>query len=92
MTPATSSTCPAPPCLKSSPHQAEAQRFLAFIVSKQGQEIIAHSESYEYPLGSGVTTAQGLRPFDTLRPAPISVAELGDGAQAIALLQEVQLL
>jgi iron(III) transport system substrate-binding protein len=78
--------------LKSSPHQAEAQRFLAFIVSKQGQQIIAHSQSYEYPLGSGVTTAQGLRPFDTLRPAPISVAELGDGSQAIALLQEVQLL
>jgi iron(III) transport system substrate-binding protein len=78
--------------LKSSPHQAEAQRFLAFIVSKQGQEIIAHSQSYEYPLGSGVTTAQGLRPFATLRPAPISVAELGDGSGAIALLQQVQLL
>jgi iron(III) transport system substrate-binding protein len=78
--------------LQSSEHKAEAQRFLAFIVSKQGQEIIAHSESYEYPLGSGVTTAQGLRPFDTLQPAPVSIAELGDGSAAIALLQKVQLL
>jgi iron(III) transport system substrate-binding protein len=70
--------------LKSSQHKAEAERFLAFIVSRQGQEIIAHSQSYEYPLGSGVTTAQGLRPF--------TIAELGDGSAAIALLQKVQLL
>jgi iron(III) transport system substrate-binding protein len=78
--------------LKSSTHRADAQRFLAFIVSRQGQEIIAHSQSYEYPLGSGVTTAKGLRPFDTLQPAPLTIAELGDGSAAIALLQKVQLL
>jgi iron(III) transport system substrate-binding protein len=78
--------------LKSSTHQAEAQRFLAFIVSRKGQEIIAHSQSYEYPLGSGVTTAKGLRPFDTLQPAPLTIAQLGDGSAAIALLQKVQLL
>jgi iron(III) transport system substrate-binding protein len=78
--------------LKSSQHKAEAERFLAFLVSRQGQEIIAHSQSYEYPLGSGVTTAQGLRPFATLQPAPVTIAELGDGSAAIALLQKVQLL
>jgi iron(III) transport system substrate-binding protein len=78
--------------LKSSTHQAEAQRFLAFIVSRKGQEIIAHSQSYEYPLGSGVTTAKGLRPFNTLQPAPLTIAQLGDGSAAIALLQRVQLL
>jgi len=78
--------------LKSSAHQAEAQRFLAFIVSRKGQEIIAHSESYEYPLGSGVTSAKGLRPFTTLQPAPLTIAQLGDGSAAIALLQKVQLL
>jgi len=78
--------------LKSSHNKQEAQRFLAFIVSKQGQEIIAHSHSYEYPLGSGVTSAMGLRSFASLQPAPISVAELGDGSAAIALLQKVQLL
>ena len=54
--------------LTSSQHQPEAQRFLAFLVSRQGQEIIAHSQSYEYPLGSGVTTAKRPPPFDTLQP------------------------
>ena len=54
--------------LESSKHQAAAQRFVAFLVSRQGQEILAHSESYEYPLGSGVATAKPLRPFDKLQP------------------------
>jgi iron(III) transport system substrate-binding protein len=78
--------------LASSRHQQAAQRFVAFLVSKAGEEIIAHSQSYEYPLGSGVTTAEPLRPLDTLQPAPISVTQLGDGSEAIGLLQEAQLL
>jgi iron(III) transport system substrate-binding protein len=78
--------------LKSSKHQAAAQRFLAFLVSKKGQEIIAHSESYEYPLLPGVTTAAPETPFTQLQPHPITIAQLGDGSQAIALLQKVGLL
>jgi iron(III) transport system substrate-binding protein len=78
--------------LKSSKHQAAAQRFLAFLVSKKGQEIIAHSESYEYPLRPGVTTAAPETPFTQLQPHPITIAQLGDGSQAIALLQKVGLL
>ena len=71
--------------------KAAAQKFLAFLVSTEGQEIIAHSQSYEYPIGSGVTTAQPLPPFDSLQPAPLTVAELGDGSSAIALLQQAGL-
>ena len=78
--------------LRSSKHQAAAQRFLAFLVSRQGQEIIAKSTSFEYPIGSGVKTAQPETPFDKLQPNPIDIGELGTGAQAVALLQEVQLL
>jgi iron(III) transport system substrate-binding protein len=78
--------------LRSSRHQAEAQKFLAFLVSKAGEEIIAHSHSYEYPLGSGVVTAQPLEPFADLEPVPLTVTQLGDGSSAIALLHEAQLL
>jgi iron(III) transport system substrate-binding protein len=78
--------------LKSSSHQAAAQRFVAFLVGKVGQEIIAHSHSYEYPLGSGVLTAQPLRPFDELQPAPITLTDLGDGSAALALEQKLGLL
>ena len=78
--------------LKSSKNMADAQKFLAFIVSKPGQEIIAHSISYEYPLGDGVTTAAPETPFADLQPYPISIADLGDGSTAIALLRQAGLL
>jgi len=81
--------------LKSSAHQGAAQKFLAFLVSKQGQEIIADpskSISYEYPIGSGVTTQAGETPFSQLQPYPITIAELGDGSTAITLMRQAGLL
>ena len=78
--------------LASSTHQVQAQRFVAFLTSKEGQEIIAHSDSFEYPIASGVTTAQHETPFDRLEPSGTTVAELGTGAEAVRLLQEAQLL
>jgi iron(III) transport system substrate-binding protein len=77
--------------LASSKEKAAAQKFLAFLVSPQGQEIIAHSQSYEYPIASGVTTAQPLPPLASLQPAPLTVAQLGDGSSATALLQQAGL-
>jgi iron(III) transport system substrate-binding protein len=78
--------------LASSKHQGEAQKFLAFLVSPKGQEIIGHDESYEYPLGSGVVTSKPLVPFATLHPDPITIKQLGDGALSIALLRQASLL
>jgi len=78
--------------LRSSSHQAAAQRLVAFLVGRTGETILARSESYEYPLGSGVQTAKPLRPFAQLQPAPVSLADLGDGSQALDMLQQVQLL
>jgi iron(III) transport system substrate-binding protein len=81
--------------LKSSQHKAAAQRFLAYLVSRAGQDIVANpskSISYEYPIASGVTTRAPETPFAQLEPYPISVAKLGDGLAAVALLQEAGLL
>jgi iron(III) transport system substrate-binding protein len=78
--------------LRSSQHQAEAQRFVAFLDSVQAQQIIAHSDSFEYPIASGVTTAQPMKPLNRLQPNGITVAQLGTGALAIHLLQQAQLL
>jgi iron(III) transport system substrate-binding protein len=81
--------------LKSSGHQAAAQKFLAFLVSRQAQEIIADpgkSISFEYPIASGVTTQAPETPFDQLRPYPITISELGTGATAIALMHQAGLL
>ena len=81
--------------LKSSRHQAAAQKFLAYLVSRAGQEVIANparSISFEYPVASGVTTLAPETPLGQLRPYPISIAQLGEGAAAIALLKQAGLL
>jgi iron(III) transport system substrate-binding protein len=85
--------------LRSSKHQADDEKFLAFLVSREGQEIIAtpgtsarQSLSFEYPIASGVTTHAGETPFSQLRPYPITIAQLGDGSTAIALLRDAGLL
>jgi iron(III) transport system substrate-binding protein len=85
--------------LKSSKLQAAAQKFVAFLVSKQGQEILAtpgtgagQSLSFEYPIVSGVTTRAGEPPFSQLQPYPITVTQLGDGSTAVALMRQAGLL
>ncbi|HEY1777858.1 MAG TPA: extracellular solute-binding protein [Solirubrobacteraceae bacterium] len=78
--------------LASSKQQALAQKFLAYLVSKPGQEIIAHSISYEYPLDDGVTTVAPETPFGQLKPNSITIPDLGDGSTAIALLRQAGLL
>jgi iron(III) transport system substrate-binding protein len=78
--------------LKSSSQQTAAQKFVAFLVSKEGQEIIAHSHSYEYPIGSGVLSAQPLKPFDQLQLAPVTIGDLGNGHAPLELEQKLGLL
>ena len=79
--------------LKSSKNQGASQKFLAFLVSREGQEIIAHSLSFEYPVVPGITTAAAPEtPFDELQPNSITIPQLGDGSTAIGLLREAGLL
>jgi iron(III) transport system substrate-binding protein len=77
--------------LASSKHQAAAQALLAYLVSKPAQQIIATSESYEYPLVSGVADTRIARPL-TEAGAAASAGELGDGKQALQLMQSAGLL
>jgi iron(III) transport system substrate-binding protein len=78
--------------LASSKNQAAAQKFLAFLTSQAGQTILATSDSFEYPLANGVAANPALPPLNTLAPNPFSVADLGTGEDAKALLQQAQLL
>jgi iron(III) transport system substrate-binding protein len=78
--------------LASSKNKPAAQRFLAYLTSRAGQQILAHSDSFEYPIASGVTTAEPETPLHELQPYPIDLAELGDGQAAVNLLKQTQLL
>jgi iron(III) transport system substrate-binding protein len=78
--------------LASSTHKSAAQKFLAFLVSAQGQRIIASGDSFEYPLRPGVAAHAGLPPLSSLHPDQAdTVARLGDGSLALTLLQQAQL-
>ncbi|RMI34920.1 extracellular solute-binding protein [Nocardia stercoris] len=77
--------------LASSKHQPAAQKWLAYLVTQPAQQIIATSESYEYPLLAGVTDTRLTRPLSDAGPI-VSAAELGDGTQAVELMQGVGLL
>jgi iron(III) transport system substrate-binding protein len=78
--------------VKTSKHPGAAQQFLTFLTSAAGQQVIIDSNSFEYPLRQGAQSPAGLRPFAELQPAAVSVAELGDGSEALNLIQQVQLV
>ena len=78
--------------LKSSDRPEQAQKFLAYLVSRPAQEIIATSESYEYPIASGVQTKRDIKPFSQLKPPKVSIDELGDGRGALRQLEDAGLL
>ncbi|WP_018182471.1 extracellular solute-binding protein [Kaistia granuli] len=76
--------------LKSSKQSEAAQRFVAFMVSAEGQAAIVGAIA-EYPLRPGVVSPFPMKPFDQLDPAPVTPADLGDAADALALLREADL-
>ncbi len=79
--------------LKSSKQPEAAQRFLAFLINQPVQQMVAQSDiDFEYPLAPGVAANPVLKPFDTLRPPPISVTQLGDDQQSAQLLRQAGLL
>ena len=78
--------------LASSGHKAAAQRFLEFITGSAGQNVIGHSDSFEYPLRPGVRADAELTPLARLHPNSFTPAELGTGLDAEQLLQDAGLL
>ena len=79
--------------LKSSTHQDAAQKFLAYIVSKPAQQMLAESNvDFEYPLVPGVAANPALKPFDQLQPPNLTIQQLGDDAEPAQMLRDAGLL
>jgi iron(III) transport system substrate-binding protein len=74
--------------LASSAHKREAQRFVAFLVSHAGQEILAHSADFEYPARPGVRPNPALRPLSAISPATLGPVRLGNDQQAARLIEQ----
>ena len=76
--------------LKASKKQALAQKFVAFLASPQGQQVIVNDVA-EYSLNPKIKSPFDLKPFNELNPPNVSPADLGDAHEATELIREAGL-
>ena len=65
--------------LESSKQRKNAERFISFLVSKAGQQIIARSDDFEYPVRPDVEPNGVLPPLASIGHTSLSVTSLGNG-------------
>lgn len=68
--------------LASSHHRSQAERLVAFFVSRTAQRLISSGDDYEYPVRPGVAANPQLPPFASISHSSISVAALGNDVAA----------
>jgi iron(III) transport system substrate-binding protein len=77
--------------LKSGDHQDEAQKFLAYVTGKAGQQALSDSEEFEYSVGSDVPPNPALRPLAELEAPDVNPSHL-NGAKVVELMTEAGLI
>jgi iron(III) transport system substrate-binding protein len=77
--------------LASTEHQENAQRFVEFLTSTEGQQAMADSYALEYPLNPEATLDPEVKPFDELEPPAIDPFTL-NGPQVTELMTQAGLL
>jgi iron(III) transport system substrate-binding protein len=77
--------------LKSSDDPEDARAFVEYLVSEEGQEVIAKSYALEYTLNPKVDLGRGVKPLSQLEPPPVDVSDL-DSPSVVRLMQEAGFL
>ena len=77
--------------LASSEHQEDAQAFVNFLASTEGQQAIADSYALEYPLNPKVSLEPPVKPFAELEPPRVDASTL-NSEKVIELMQDAGLL
>lgn len=72
--------------LRTSTHQAEAQRFLAWLADPNGGQQIIATTTPQYPVAPGVQSSMGLKPLSELSPPAFDQGSLGDVDKARDLI------
>jgi iron(III) transport system substrate-binding protein len=72
--------------LASSSHRRDAERFVAFLVSRAGQRLIAQGDDFEYPVRPGVAPNAALPPLDRIAHSSLHAVALGDDREAARLI------
>ena len=77
--------------LNSSKKKDKAQKFLAFVTSKAGQEVLENGDSFEYPVASGVPANPALVPLEQLQAPNVNPSTL-DAPKVTDLMTKAGLL
>jgi iron(III) transport system substrate-binding protein len=77
--------------LKSSKNPVEAQMLLDYMTGEAGQQILADSDAFEYPVNSSVPAHASLKPLSELSMPTIDIGTL-NGPEIVALMIEAGLL
>ena len=77
--------------LKSSDDKSDANKFVNYLVSPEGQDVIAKSYALEYPLNPKVPLGRAVKPLDELDPPDVDVSDL-NGPKVVSLMQEAGFL
>ena len=77
--------------LKSSDDASDAQKFVNYLVSAEGQQVIADSYALEYTLNPEVDLGRGVKQLSELDPPAVDVSDL-NGPQVVSLMQEAGFL
>jgi iron(III) transport system substrate-binding protein len=77
--------------LKSSDDAADARKFVDYLTSKEGQQVIADSYALEYTLNPQVALDRDVKPLSELQPPAVDVSDL-NGPKVVGLMQEAGFL
>jgi iron(III) transport system substrate-binding protein len=77
--------------LESSKKKDDAQKFLTFVTSKAGQEVLENGTSFEYPVASGVPANPALVPLADLQAPDVNPSDL-DSQKVTDLMTKAGLL
>lgn len=77
--------------LASSEKQNDAEKFVRYLSSVEGQQTLADSYALEYPLNPQVQLDPPVKPFDELEPPRVDISGL-NGPKVIELMQDAGLL
>ena len=77
--------------LKSTDDAADARKFVDYLTSKEGQQVIAESYALEYTLNPLVALDRDVKPLSELQPPTVDVSDL-NGPKVVSLMQEAGFL
>jgi ABC-type Fe3+ transport system substrate-binding protein len=77
--------------LGSGKHRQMADAFANFLVSAAGQQIVAHSNDFEYPARPGIKPNPALAPLSSISTTNLGAVALGNDQAAAKLILQAGL-